>query len=274
MDYAAALDSMKEDGEILGEVAGGATRAATTGENFFQAMRNVQGLKQDPMFLEKADAMKSVAALKNAQTRDQLVGMKEFPEWMQKTGGDPDKVLTTPWNGTSLSGTEQYKNALNAAWMRKNQERALDIKKQGVDNNLTAAELKNQTAQDRIAVQQNNAAANIKSRETIAALKNPASDPDATPNTMDLPNGHTAVWMRGGKTIHIIKPDGTGQNMTIEALRKSGKNLSENGQTDAEKAHGTNILNWIDTKAYNQIQPAATPAPATNGNNDPLGLFQ
>ncbi len=67
--------------------------------------------------------------------QDKEQGIKEYPEWLKSTGGDPEKMLTTPFTGTSQSAAQQVQQTQLAAWQR-------SIQKQAVTAKLTETEAK------------------------------------------------------------------------------------------------------------------------------------
>ena len=96
-DYESNVESAGKAGQTVGATLGAGIEktfgSPTDKRNFFQMISDAYQTANDPLWMEKASAAKAQSELVQAQKKDQLQGMKEYPEWMQQTGGDWKKVL-------------------------------------------------------------------------------------------------------------------------------------------------------------------------------------
>jgi DNA polymerase III alpha subunit (gram-positive type) len=139
---------------------------------------------------------------------DKAQGMKEYPEWLRQTGGDWQKVLDTPFTGTSQSGSEMAQRVQQAAWQKSVQQQALDIKQQGVQNQLDIAKTKADlqakkndiwaNIEDRLATVQEQKAAAVKAGKTseFEAIQSDWSDTITKINSTDDPAALSLLMAR------------------------------------------------------------------------------
>jgi hypothetical protein len=144
-------------GQLIGSVAAAATQSLHGGTNFFDAFHDVLGRQQDSMFdvkqksaLLSVESQKAQLDMQNMQIEDQRQGAKEFPEWMRATGGDPNKMISTPFTGSSQAAAQMVEKAQQTAWMRVTQKAAVDAKLTDADNKVKIANIKAQTDAKRI----------------------------------------------------------------------------------------------------------------------------
>jgi phosphohistidine phosphatase SixA len=186
-------------GVLVSGVAAGA-KSAKTGTNFMQNWNDTYQTLQDPFY----EGKKAQSDLAVAMTKDKLQGMVEYPKWLQSTGGDPEKMLTTPFTGTSQTAAEQVEKAQQTAWMRYTQSRVADIRQESVDNQLQEAELKNKLAADHLAQTERlyKVGASIKQQEADAATTRAAAD-----KTRATTAASKAQFLKSGSSIFKVNPD-------------------------------------------------------------------
>jgi len=82
--------------------------------------------------------------------QDKEQGIKEYPEWLRSTGGDPQKMVDTPFTGTSQSAAQQVQQTQLAAWQRTIQQQGVNAKMQDAENKVKIANIKAQSDSQRI----------------------------------------------------------------------------------------------------------------------------
>jgi hypothetical protein len=82
--------------------------------------------------------------------QDKEQGIKEYPEWLKSTGGDPQKMVDTPFTGTSQSAAQQVQQTQLAAWQRTIQQQGVNAKMQDAENKVKIANIKAQSDSQRI----------------------------------------------------------------------------------------------------------------------------
>jgi hypothetical protein len=83
---------------------------------------------------------------------DKEQGIKEYPEWLRSTGGDPQKMVDTPFTGTSQSAAQQVQQTQLAAWQRTIQQQAVTAKMTDAENKVKIANIRAQSDSQRIAM--------------------------------------------------------------------------------------------------------------------------
>lgn len=171
-------------GNLGSAIVGGMKTGSTDPEtgkpmNFLTAWTTAKNLVQDPYYQGK----KAMSDLSVATQKDRLKGMQEYPEWLKSTGGNPENMLDTPFNGTSQWAADMVERAKNGAWQRSTQRQAVEVRKQQVENQLEEAKIKadaqaeankiradaqTEAARIRAEAQKSAAETAAKSRETVA----------------------------------------------------------------------------------------------------------
>jgi hypothetical protein len=82
--------------------------------------------------------------------QDKEQGIKEYPEWLKSTGGDPQKMVDTPFTGTSQFAAQQVQQTKLAALQRTIQKQAVDAKMLDAENKVKIANIKAQSDSQRI----------------------------------------------------------------------------------------------------------------------------
>lgn len=222
-----ALDQSEHGqwGQLLGSVAAAATQSVRGGTNFFDAYHDVLGRQQDAFYDVKQKSALLSLEQKNAaltmqgmQIDDQRQGMKEFPDWMRSTGGDPNKMLTTPFTGTSQTAAQMVEKAQQAAWMRTNQQKAVEAKMNDTEAKVTIAGIQ---ADAKLEAAQISAA----TRQKIAELSKSA-DAGFTPRTIPMPAGAKLVQL-GPKRWQYVKGDGVNKPLTALQLQTLAGGLDD-----------------------------------------------
>ena len=266
-----ALDQSEHGqwGALLGSVAAATTQSVRGGTNFFDAFHDVLGRQQDSFYDVKQksallgiEQKQSDLKLQEMQIDDQRRGVQEFPEWMRATGGDPRKMLTTPFTGTSQSAAVKVQQAQQAAWMRVNQETAIQAKMADTDAKV---EIANTQAQARLeAARETNA-----TRLNIAEVSKTA-DAGFVPKTIPVAGGAKLVQL-GPNRWQYIKGDATNKTLTALQLQALA------GALDPGDPNKELILKGAEMMAVKQVtgkDKATAPAPGAVDPADPLGILK
>jgi hypothetical protein len=247
----------------LGSALAGGVKSAATGNNFFDMFNEARGLANDPMYVPKMEALRAKADLMHQQTADQLQGAKEYPEWLKQTGGDWQKMLDTPFDGTSVSGSQMVEKQKTAAWMTYTKQQAQEIQKQKTENTL---EFQRQTEAQKSADLDERKRHN----QAVEAEKTTGMD---NPQTKEFDDGSKLIhvspnrwqYVKGG----VTKGMSTGQLM---ALSKSLTDLDPKDTTaatinEALKAEAVQQVKGIKSKP---TKAGALPTITTKDDFDAL----
>lgn len=114
------------------------------GRGFMEAHDSNYDLKQKMAMLE-LDQQKMQADVQHMTLDDQRIGMKEIPEFMRQTGGDPTKILSTSFPWKSQTGAAYGEKMIQGSLQKKIQQEAVDAKMLDVQNKVKIAQIKAQT---------------------------------------------------------------------------------------------------------------------------------
>jgi len=157
-------ESLNNLAGMAGSAISAGVQTGTKGGNFLDNWKSAYMDLKDPYW----EGKKATADLQVATMKDRVQGMKEYPEWMQSTGGSADKMLDTPFVGKSQWAADMVEKAKMSAWQRSTQQQAVEVKQQQVENQLTIQGLKNQMDADKIDTAKQIAAMQAASREKVA----------------------------------------------------------------------------------------------------------
>ena len=194
-------------GDVMASIIGAGTAAANSDEhvNFMQKWaRGFNEAKDSNYDLKQQTAMLAVDQ-KKAQTDLQLMavddqrrGMKEIPEFMRQTSGDPKKILSTSFPWQSQTGAAFGEKAVNAAWMRVNQSKAIDAKMDDTDAKVEIAGINAKAKLDAAQVA-------ATTRENVAKITKGA-DAGFTPKIIPMAGGAKLIQL-GLKRWQYVKGD-------------------------------------------------------------------
>lgn len=109
------------------------------------------------------------------------------------------------------------------------------------------------------ALQRGDAATTKITSKGVETTFKPSATANSIPQTKDIGGGVTLAWVPGGKTLHVIKADGTKTELTPSQLQNIAKGMESNGDPRAK-----NILEFLAGKAMDTVEKsAAPPGPAT-----------
>lgn len=97
-----------------------------------------------------------------------------------------------------------------------------------------------------------------KGTTTTYTPSKPGEDVNIQPKTLDLGNGTKIAWMPGGKTLHVIKTDGTKQEYTASQMQSIAKGLDDD---DPRKKQITDFLAETAVKQTGTSSPQPAPTP-------------
>lgn len=190
-----------------------------------------------------------------AQTEEIEAQKKDAPVWMQyQVAALKDPATPQPAWQSSKYQTMGHQ----FVW----KQQADEIQKQKIQSTLDAHQLAADTAQDKIDAQKEIAAANNKSRETIANLKKQADD-GFTPKTIQY--GNSSLVQLGPHRWQYVRGD-TVKKMTPLQLQAFANGLSDDDPNKDYLKKAAEVAAVKQTKST----PAATAAPSkAEFNYDP-----
>jgi hypothetical protein len=260
--YEEALQTSGEVGQMAGAAIGSGIQAGEGKGNFFQLFSDSMNRVKDSMWdFKKKNALLTLQSNElglqekqlqiQGQTQEFSAQREDAPIWMQYQS-DALKDPTTPqpaWQSQKYQTMGQQ-----FVW----KQQAEELQKQKIQTTLDAAKIKADTDRQRIDAMQSIAAANNKSRETIANLKKQA-DEGFTPK--EIPFGNATLIQLGPHHWQYVRGE-VAKVMTPDKLQAFANGLSD------ENPNKAFLLKAAEVAAVKQVTgnksastSAATPKP-------------